>query len=765
MNNNRKLLVYGAVCAAVLTVVVFVFFTKLFSSSDDGEAAAVSGSGENLCRAIPSDAVLVLDVKTLGAIRHIVEDTASFSYGFIADGEPLALMQRKMAAIPEYEKLPAIYSLHYSSKNDVSFFSAVDISPSEIGSGELTQYFPYLVKKKKKYNSTQIYTFKDSLSVARYGDMLLMSNSSYVLESSIRHLDNGTSLYDNTEFRTLHGRNGNKRMLYVNHHQIGKFFSGVMERGFLKYSDFVMRFASWSCFSISKEEGHLGLTGVMENWNEEKYQSSVLCGQASGESGMGQILPAETIFATSIILSDVQGYKDSYKLFLEVHKKLSGYEYGKAVAEIENEMTPDEYVDSLDIEEIVSAYCKFGDRYEWLSFVREKGSFGLSDVVSGVIDRDKEINVEPYRYKGYLGAVFGGIFSHCNEEAFCRVGQWQVIGPKDIVSDFASGSATYFDLKQYLKQTPLSGFLGRDGVVKIVANIKEGQDSIVPVVKQYYRQAMKRSLEHNNFEYLAVNVSNDNSAILADVDFYAMTLNKLPQPKPQEKGDMPVYIDSTIVLDKGPFELVDFVKGGKCYLEQAPNLKLRLLDGKRKGVWTISFDTPICGAVVQVDFFRNNKLQMLFASGNRLYLLDRLGRMVRGFPVTLPDKVVLGPKVIDVANDRNYQFMVLNEDNSVAIYALTKDKVSGGVKIKAPEFVKELPELKQINGKNYLFLRTVSHLRIYNMAGKEILIKDKKRMISAQSEIMEMGGDEIKVKGADGKGFILNLSSGKTRKE
>ena len=87
------------------------------------------------------------------------------------------------------------------------------------------------------------------------------------------------------------------------------------------------------------------------------------------------------------------------------------------------------------------------------------------------------------------------------------------------------------------------------------------------------------------------------------------------------------------------------------------------------------------------------------------------------------------------------------------------------VRIKAPEFVKELPLLKEINGKNYLFLKTVSRLRIYNMSGKEIIIKEKKRIISPDSGITVVKGDEIRVTGADGKNFILDLSSGKSRKE
>ena len=764
MNNNRKLLVFGAACAVILIVMIIVFFTKLFPSSGDGAASGEYSAGVNLCRAVPSDAVLVLDIKELGGINALFSDTTSFSYKFIPDRNALALMQQKMSGISGWEKLPVIHSLHYSSKNEVSFFSAVEISSVEISGNDLTGVMPFL-KKKKKYNNTVIYSFRDSLAVARYGDVILMSTSSYVLESSIRHLDNGTSIFDNADFRAVYEKNSKKKTLYLNHHQIGKFFSGVVERGFLKYSDFVMRFASWSCFNLSAANGYLGLVGVMESWNEEKYQCAAFEGQQPDKSGMGRILPAGTVFAVSMIFSDMEKYKGSMELFMEVHKKLSGYEYKKKIVEVEGEMKPQQFADSLSAQELVSAYCKFGERYEWLTFIRQASSFGLSDVVSGVISRNKEVEVHPYKFKGYMDALYGEVFSHCNEESYCKLGDWTVIGPKDIVAEFASGNATYFDLEQYMDQTPVSSFLGRKGIVKVIANLKEGQDSVRCVLKPFYKKSLDRSLARNNFEFVGLNISSENSVIVADIDFYAKALERLPQPKPREDAAAAVaYIDSTIVLDKGPFELVDFVKGGKCYLEQAPNLKLRLLDGKRKGVWTIPFDTPICGSVVQVDFFKNNKLQMLFASQNKLYLVDRVGRMVRGFPKTLPDKVVYGPEVFDLMGDKNYSFMVLNEDNSVAIYQLTKDKVDKGVKIKAPEFVKELPEIVAINGKNYLFLKTVSYLRVYDMKGSEIIIKDKKRMIAPDSEIIEVGGDDIKVKGVDGKDFILNLSTGKTKK-
>ena len=72
----------------------------------------------------------------------------------------------------------------------------------------------------------------------------------------------------------------------------------------------------------------------------------------------------------------MQSYLDAHQLFLEVHKKLSGYKYKQHVVGVEGRMSPLEYADSLGVKELVSAYCKFGDRHEWLTFIRGRPLLG-----------------------------------------------------------------------------------------------------------------------------------------------------------------------------------------------------------------------------------------------------------------------------------------------------------------------------------------------------------------------------------------------------
>lgn len=761
--NNKKLLIYGSLCSVVLLgVIVFLAFV-LFGP---GEHKGVRYSSENaLCRAVPSDAVMVFDVKELSNFLPMVQDTSSFAYNLIDADHPISRICARVGAMAGDNSVPVIFSLHYSSKNEVSILAVADVSALADG-GQVKSALTFLQNRKKRYNTTDIYAYDKDLNVALCDNMLIMSSSLYVVESVVRHLDNGTSILDNKGFIAQFKEFGERMALYVNHHQIGKLFSGMVQRNFLKYSDFVLRYSSWSSFELAPKSELLLMEGLFDNENEEKFQSVELMGQESGKSGMGNILPAGTLFGVSLLLSDVDDYLKSHKLFLEVHKKLSGYKYKQHIVQVEGALEPQEYIDSLEVKELVSAYCKFGDRFEWLTFVKSDGASVLGEMVSNMIDRNRIPEVMEYRYKGYVESVFGELFSHCNEESICNLGSgWQVIGPKDIVSDFASGNANYTNLDYYLNQTPLKGFLSKPGTVKVLANIKEAPDSLLQMLKPYYSGLMNRSVEYKNFEVIAMNIANEGKDVNVDISFSAARLAQLPVEKPKDESvETVVYIDSTIVVDKGPFEVVDFVKGGKQYLEQLPNNKIRLMSGAKKGIWTIPFESPLCGMVGQVDFFKNGKLQMIFASADKLYILDRVGRMVRGFPVTLADSVVLGPKIVDLNGDKNYSFLTLNEDNSVTLYNLGKEKLLKGVKIKAPEFVKELPQIEEINGKKYLFLATAIKMHIYTLDGNEVEVKDKKRVIAPQSEIIWVSGDDVRVTGKDGKEFIVNLVTGKTKK-
>ena len=761
MNNYKKLLLWGSLAVAVLTgVIVFLFFD--LSSGSRKDAFVVSQEEESIYNGIPSDAVAVLDFKGLGEYRPLLFDTLSFAHRIFNEESGLVRLQRELLQLPELASAPFVYSLHYSSKNNVSFLQIADLTGLD-NTG--VQSILARGGKGKRYNDVVIYTLPYGVMAALNGNLLLASSSSHVLESSVRHLENNTSILDNRDFARILNENGASSGVYINHNQIGKLFSGIVERGFLGYSDFVMKFTSWSRMGISMENGKLSLKGSFENNGDESRFSNIFNGLSARKSAMGKILPASTLFAVSLPVSEIGDYMKSHSMYLEVQKKTGTFAYKQKLAQGERKVTPLQWVDSLQIEELVSAYCKFGEKCEWLTLVRSKQQFGLNNVISAVVDSEKETVPYPFVYKGYMASVFGELFSHCNEEAACTVGPWTIIGPQKILDEFANGNAFYFSLDQYMGQTPANHYLGKEANVKMVANLKEAGDSVLQVFKPYTRGCLQQQMDRNNFEFLTMDIASHNGIPGVDVNFYATVLEKLPVPKEREDGgQMSFEIDSTINLPQGPFQVWDVAKKAEAYLEQLPNMRLRYMDAKKKGVWAIPFDTPIGGYVEQVDLYGNGRLQMLFLSGRKMYLLDRVGRFVYGYPVKLPKEAVMGPMLMKGINGLDYSVVVLNVDNTISWYDISGKPVAGWSDIVAPEFVKELPQLHTFGGKSYWLLKAPSQLLVYTMDGKRLEMLDKKKKIDRESEVEIVQEGVLRVKCTDGKVYNWTLATGKIKK-
>ena len=181
--------------------------------------------------------------------------------------------------------------------------------------------------------------------------------------------------------------------------------------------------------------------------------------------------------------------------------------------------------------------------------------------------------------------------------------------------------------------------------------------------------------------------------------------------------------DTVVVVPGGLFPVTNFATGKTNYLYQNAHQAICLRDENNKDVWGVPFKETICGRVQTIDFYNNKKLQWLFCAGSKLYLMDRLGRWVNGFPINLPKPVLLGPDVYDFTGAGGYTVMILHKDNTLERYNLHGEKVAGFKGICAPETVKNLPELLETSGKRYWVVRTSIQTLIYPFEGGEPLYK------------------------------------------
>lgn len=109
------------------------------------------------------------------------------------------------------------------------------------------------------------------------------------------------------------------------------------------------------------------------------------------------------------------------------------------------------------------------------------------------------------------------------------------------------------------------------------------------------------------------------------------------------KGSVPAAgKDTTVTVPEGPFKVRNCATGKINTFYQNSHLSICLRDENGKDVWGVPFKSKIRGYVQEVDYYNNGKIQYLFAAGSQMYLIDRLGRFVSGFPAETGKKLRQG---------------------------------------------------------------------------------------------------------------------------
>ncbi len=111
-----------------------------------------------------------------------------------------------------------------------------------------------------------------------------------------------------------------------------------------------------------------------------------------------------------------------------------------------------------------------------------------------------------------------------------------------------------------------------------------------------------------------------------------------------------------------PHLVHDHTTGTRYVLAQDTDNGLTAVSSTGKVMWRRELEGPIMGEVEQVDRFKNGKLQLLFNTAHRIYMIDRNGKDVDGWPVTVKDKASGPLAVFDYEGNKDYRILVPTEE-------------------------------------------------------------------------------------------------------
>ncbi|WP_143962282.1 hypothetical protein [Litoribacter populi] len=119
----------------------------------------------------------------------------------------------------------------------------------------------------------------------------------------------------------------------------------------------------------------------------------------------------------------------------------------------------------------------------------------------------------------------------------------------------------------------------------------------------------------------------------------------------------------------GPKVQRNFTDGNPEFLLQDDLNRVHLVTHDGDLVFSQRLEGPIRTEIFQMDYYRNGKLQMVFATDRYIYGIDRLGNPLPNFPFELPDgQLIQYVNLVDYENTRDYRIFAASISGELYLF-------------------------------------------------------------------------------------------------
>lgn len=134
-------------------------------------------------------------------------------------------------------------------------------------------------------------------------------------------------------------------------------------------------------------------------------------------------------------------------------------------------------------------------------------------------------------------------------------------------------------------------------------------------------------------------------------------------------------VDTTLI--GRPWGVINHNTGETEYLVQDAKNRIHLINPQGLVLWSVKLDSPIKGDVTQIDYYNNKKLQLLFATNDHIYLIDRNGRNTADFPIRLQAEAAGGVSYIDYNNPSDFRLFIAGTNKFIHLYNKNGERIQG----------------------------------------------------------------------------------------
>ena len=518
----------------------------------------------------------------------------------------------------------------------------------------------------RKYDGQYIYEAeknKEKHVFLVVNNVLAYSENAFLIEDIVRTSNDKTLQYKhlNSElFEQVKLKNdlGN---LYINLPDIIKFFSSNSNQ---KLVDHILNILpNKSFFDISFNNKMFYLNGFSSIQNESFNKENNIV------DSMIYILPNNTILYSNTNSSNFKNYVYLNNLNDSIGNKLSNfftYEIGRFLIESSQ---------SNSVSEVIIIKEKNNYVYEKYDSIEYKGN--------------KILNIEDKLINDFLIKINYEI----DEEIYMYKNKEYVFISTDI-----------FAIKEYINKVINKEFWSRE-IIFYDFNSELNNSQNITLIFQLDKLSTNLNLKlKENLNYLGLA-----SIQLTSVDDKFYTSINIKE-KQKESGLKANYKKENIFSSKSNFIIKPNIifshldNKPEVITQDENNIVYQLSENLNK-IWSDSIESKIISKIHSIDYYKNNKKQILFSTKYKIHSYDRKGNKLIGFPINNPSKSdIKYLNIIDYDNSKRYRIVIATEDGNIFFLDKNGKQLNGWNPMSMQDELTQAPMHYRIKGKDYIII-------------------------------------------------------------
>ena len=522
--------------------------------------------------------------------------------------------------------------------------------------------------KEWKYNNQSIFEVQHQeniLYVSFKGDIVFFSENKMLVEDAIRaSLAKEKLLFDpsfSSAYKTIN--KSAEINLFFNYNSLFEYTNIFTTKSIM-----ISNFSGWTATDLSVKNKIISANGFSAFNKSTTNYTDILKNQSAERMDIADIIPENTSFLLSIGFDNAKQLYDEKNKILEKQNEFWNWDKHRKLIKDSTNLNYNDFINEIHEEAGIFNTSANQNTQQQYTFFKNHNSISANSLIQGLITDRKiydQYSINTISDDNVTAQFFGEIFNS-NTPYFISIENYFIFGStiasleylidnyktsntlansqhfKNYNSNLSSKSNLFFYLNAGKTAVSLKEKIQNNYVSNLIFNI----DSVEKFTAFSLQMTSKKDLLLNN-----INLFYDN-------DF-----------KESIKEEWFIQLDTSISMH--PQFIYNHFTKENMIVVQNNNNKVFAINSKGEELWKIQLNSKILGNISSIDFYKNSKYQCLFNTNSQLFLIDRNGNNVDGFPKTLPSNTKIGHSLFDYNNIRKYRIIIVGDDNK--IYNLDKN--------------------------------------------------------------------------------------------